>query len=198
MKEYVFSLASGAPYFQSRQYDDEVPHLAKESANDYEKRTWRNRTHVNADGQIIIPAEAIHHSIRDASAYLSEKIPGKGHQTWTKHFRSGIMVPDDLVLPERRETVDGIWLRLNPQGKSGGGTRVAKCLPVIREWAGDVKIVVLDDLITDDVLLRTVQHAGAFIGIGQNRPEKGGRMGRFSVVEWVAGHGAPELRVAAE
>jgi len=192
VKEHIFSLASAAPYFQSRNYEMEEKRDRKEDAHAFEERTWRMRTHINADGQIFIPAEAFQFSIREASAYLSERIPGKGLQTWTKHFASGILVPDDIVLPERRETVGGIWLSLNPQGKRGGGTRVLKCMPVIAQWAGDLRVIVLDDLINDEVLKRTVEHAGAFIGIGQNRPGKGGRSGRFQVVEEVA------LKQAAE
>lgn len=185
MKEFIFSLASVSAYFQSRNYEMEMKRERKEDAHEFEKRTWRLRAHINGDGQIIIPAEAFQKSIQYASGYLSEKIPGKGQQTWTKHFRSGILVPDDLVLPERRETVNGVWLSLNPQGKVNGGTRVPKCMPVIPQWAGDLRLIVLDDLITDEVLRRTVEHAGAFSGIGQNRPQNGGRHGRFQVVEMV-------------
>jgi hypothetical protein len=195
MKEFIFSLASASPYFQSRNYEMEEKRDRKEDANDFEKRTWRLRTHVNSDGQVIIPAEAFQFSIRDASAYLGERIPGKGQRTWTKHFASGILVPDDIVLPERRETIAGIWLSLNPQGKRGGGSRVQKCMPVIQQWAGDLRVIVLDDLITEEVLRRTVEHAGAFIGIGQNRPQNGGRHGRFQVVEMVA---VGPMKMAAE
>lgn len=191
-KEYIVSLASATPYFQSRDYEMEEIRGKKEDASEFERRTWRLRTHINNDGQIIIPAIQFQKSIQGASAYLAEKIPGKGAQTWTKHFLSGILIPDGILLPERRETVDGLWLRMNPQGKTKGGTRVSKCIPMIPQWAGDLRVIVLDDLIHEEVLLRTIQHAGTFTGIGQNRPENGGQNGRYQLVEHV------QLKMAAE
>lgn len=185
MKVFVASLASVGPYFQSRNYLMEVAKLAKESNDDFEKRTWRHRVHVNEDGQIIIPAQALQHSVQAGAKYLNERIPERGRETWTKHFAAGILIPDAIVLPERRETVEGLWLSMNPQGRAEGGTRVMRCMPFISKWAADVTVYVLDDLIGKDILARVIEHAGSFVGIGQNRPQKGGIRGRYELVELV-------------
>lgn len=94
MKHFICSLASVTPYCQSRNFDMELKRGAKENADEFERKNWRLRTHINDDGQIIIPEDALQFAIREASGYLSERIPGKGAQTWTKHFRSGILVPE--------------------------------------------------------------------------------------------------------
>ena len=185
MKQYVASIASVCPYFQSRSYEREYPKPQKEGHDAYESRTWMYRTHVNDDGQLIIPAEAFQFSIRDGAIYLSEKIPGRGNEKWSKHFVSGILIPDDIVLPERRETAQGQWLYLHANGNRTSGRRVWRKLPFIQQWSGDLGIYVLDDLITEDILKRVIQHAGAFIGVGQNRPQNGGRRGRFRLVELI-------------
>jgi hypothetical protein len=198
MKQYIASLAGVSPYFQSRSYDREIERLPKEGPDAYEERTWRHRTHINDDGQIVIPAESIQASIRYGAAYLSEKIPGRGSEKWTKHFASGVLIPDGIVLPERRETVQGQWLHMNANGRAGSGTRVWRCMPFIPRWAGDVTIYVLDDIITDDILKRVIEHAGQFIGIGQNRPQVGGTRGRFQLVELVSAAGEIAPRLAAE
>jgi hypothetical protein len=52
MKQFVASLASVAPYFQSRNYDMDETRPSKETSADFEKRTWRLRTHINDDGQL--------------------------------------------------------------------------------------------------------------------------------------------------
>jgi len=191
MKQFMVSLASVAPYFQSRNYtmDEGAERHPKEGHGDYEKRIWRRRTHTDDDGQIVIPAEAFKMAIRDAAAYLSEKIPGRGRQTWTKHFRSGVLVSDGITLPERFENVEGVWLSLHANGRANGGTRVWRCMPFVRRWAGDITIIVLDDIITEEILRRVVEHSGAFIGIGQNRPQNGGGHGRYQLVEMVAVEG---------
>lgn len=193
MKQFVASLASVAPYFQSRNYAMDEKRAPKEGPDDFERRTWRLRTHIDDDGQIIIPADAIQFAIRDAAAYLSERIPGRGVEKWTKHFAAGILIPDAITLPERRENVEGVWLNMHATGRRGSGTRVWRCMPVIRKWAGEITIIVLDDLITEDILRRVVEHSGSFVGIGQNRPQNGGSRGRYQLVEMVG----VELREAA-
>jgi hypothetical protein len=185
MKTFVASLASVSPYFQSRAYEAEIEELPKESKNDYEKRTWMYRTHIDEDGQVIIPAAQFQFSIQGGAKYLNERIPGRNRETWTKHFMAGILVPDGIVLPERRETIQGLWLSMNPQGKREGGTRVPRRMPFVSKWAGDLTIHILDDLITEDILRRVIEHAGMFEGIGQNRPARGGSRGRYTLVELV-------------
>lgn len=185
MKEFLATLTSNAPYCQSRNYAMEVPKEPKEGHDEYEKRTWRHRSHIDADGQIIIPAEALQFAIRDGAAYLSERIPGKGVEKWTKHFASGVMVPRPIVLPERRETMQGTWVHVHANGRRGSGTRVWRCFPTVPKWQGDITIIVLDDLITEEILRRVVQHAGLFIGVGQNKPQNGGSRGRFVLSELI-------------
>jgi hypothetical protein len=185
MKTYIASLASVAPYFQSRKYELEVEKLPKESPDDYEKRSWMYRTHINDDGQIIMPAAQFQFSFQGGAKYLNERIPGRDRETWTKHFRSGLLIPDAVVLPERRETVSGLWLSMNARGQKGPGPRVMRRMPFVAKWADDLTIHVLDDLITEDILRRVIQQAGMFIGVGQNRPEVGGNSGRYTLVELV-------------
>jgi hypothetical protein len=185
MKTYIASLASISPYFQSRKYELEVERLPKESPDDYEKRTWMYRTHINDDGQIIMPAAQFQFSFQSGAKYLNERIPGRNRETWTKHFLSGLLIPDAIVLPERRETVKGLWLSMNARGQKGPGPRVMRRMPFVAKWADDLTINVLDDLITDDILRRVIQQAGMFIGVGQNRPEVGGNSGRYHLVELV-------------
>lgn len=199
MQTYIASLASVAPYFQSRKYEMDIPKIGKESGDDYEKRTWSHRTHVDENGQIIIPAAQFKFSIQGGAKYLNERIPGRDRETWTKHFRSGLMIPEGIVLPERQENISGLWLLMSARGSPGPGPRVMRKMPFVAKWAGDLTIHVLDDLITKDVLERVIQHAGMFIGIGQNRPENGGDRGRYALTELVAiATSAPAVAVAAD
>lgn len=186
MQTYIASLASVAPYFQSRKYEMDVPKLPKESGDDYEKRTWSYRTHIDENGQIIIPAAQFKFSIQGGAKYLNERIPGRNRETWTKHFASGIMIPEGIVLPERQENISGLWLLMSVKGNPGPGPRVMRKMPFVAKWAGDLTIHVLDDLITADILKRVIEHAGMFVGIGQNRPENRGDRGRYALTELVA------------
>lgn len=77
--------------------------------------------------------------------------------------------------------MDGEVFFVPSDGKAGGGSRVKKKFPVIREWSGEVTFYILDDTITEDVFEAHLKEAGNFIGIGRFRPENGGFYGRYSI-----------------
>ena len=177
-------LKSVSPYSQSRHY--ETPKLEKESAADYEKRTWKERCHVDGTDHIFIPPMSFKNCISEAAKYLSVQIPGKGKTTFTKHFEAGLLVADPLVLDITKEQIQGEWYFVPADGKRGGGKRVMKCFPVILEWSGTITFYVLDETITQEVFRYHLEQAGKFIGIGRFRPRNNGFYGRFEIVkmEW--------------
>lgn len=179
MKIVVATLKSVSPYSQSRYHD--TPHLEKESHNDYEVRTWRERLNYTSDGRVFIPAMAFKKALDSAASFLSMKIKGRKNQTYTKHFKAGVLVTEGLVLPHLKDEVPGETLFVPSDGKSGGGSRVKKTFPVIQQWEGDVTFYILDDTITEEVFEQHLREAGNFIGLGRFRPEKGGFYGRFTV-----------------
>jgi hypothetical protein len=181
MKKVIAHLKSTAPYGQSRHYV--VPKLEKESAADYEERTWRNRLHVNGEGNVFIPPTALKNCLSEAAKYLSMRVPGKGTSTYTKCFEAGVLVIDPIDLGIKAQDVEGLWLFVPSDGKRGGGKRVDKCFPVIPAWEGLATFYVLDETITEGVFRTHLEEAGKFIGIGFFRPRNNGFYGRFEVVE---------------
>lgn len=177
-------LESISPYSPSRYHD--TPKLPKESAEDYETRTWMQRCHTNDDGNVVIPPMCFKKTLEEAAKYLGLRIPGKGMATWSKHFEAGIMCIEPLVLPVTKDSVEGERLFLNADGKKGGGKRVARTMPKIANWSGSVEFIVLDHTITQEAFTEHLQQAGQFIGIGRWRPRNGGAYGRFLVksVKW--------------
>lgn len=184
MKTAIVRLKSTTPYSQSRHYT--TPKLEKESAGDYEARTWRDRVHATQDGRIYIPPMSFKNCLSEAAKFLGKQIPGKGKATYTKHFEAGVLVVDPLVLSVKKDEVEGEWLFVPSDGIRGSGKRVDRCFPVIREWEGDVTFHVLDETITEPVFREHVEHAGSLIGIGRFRPRNNGFYGRFAVqsISW--------------
>lgn len=179
MKTALVELESISPYSQSKFY--ETTKLPKERPDDYEARTWRDRLHVNDDGNVYIPPMAFKNCLAEIAKYLSIQIPGKGKSTFTKHIEAGVLVTDALVLPIRKEDVAGEWFFVPADGKRGGSKRVKKCFPVIPQWAGNVNFYILDETVTEDVFIQHLEEAGKFIGIGRFRPRNNGFYGRFKV-----------------
>ncbi len=176
-------LKSVSQYSQSRPYI--VEKLDKESNEDYEKRTWRERLHKTKDGEVFIPAIALKNCLADTAKYLGIQIKGKGKQTYTKHFEAGIMIFDNMLLGIKADEVDHVWILGNSKGqRRAPGPRVYKCFPIIHEWEAETFIYVLDQTITESVLKEHLDEAGKFIGLGTYRPINGGFQGRFEVVDF--------------
>ena len=180
MKTYIAKIKGISPYSQSKNVTDGK--LPKETHDDHEKRTWRERLHVNSEGCVIIPPMALKNCIAEAAKYLSIQIPGRGKATFTKHIEAGTLVTDPIVLPLKKDEVPGEWFFVPSDGKRGGAKRVNKCFPVIHEWGGEFTIYVFDETVTKDVLIQHLEEAGKFIGIGRFRPRNNGFYGRFAVV----------------
>lgn len=185
MKLAECKLESSSPYSQGRYY--KVEKQPKELPEDFENRTWRERCHYNKDGYIFIPPMVFANSLKEAAKYLSLPIPGEARKTFTKHFEAGIMVTEPLVLPIKKDDVEPEWVFVPSNGQRGGGTRVEKCFPLIREWKGTVLFYILDDIITRDAFEQVIRTCGNLIGIGRFRPRNLGYYGRFKLADmtWV-------------
>lgn len=179
MRQCVVTLESVSPYSQSRPHD--TPKLEKEGANDYEKRTWRNRLHINDDGNVFIPPMSFKNCLSECAKYLGIQIPGKGKATYTKHFEAGVLCTEPVDLGIKAEDVRGEWLFVPADGRRGGPKRVWKQFPYVPKWSGEVFFYILDDTITPSVFEEHLDQAGKFIGIGRFRPRNNGFYGRFKI-----------------
>lgn len=181
MKTCIARLKSASAYSQSRAHVTEK--LEKESHDDFEKRTWREKCHVDDNGNIVIPGMSFKMSLDKAASFLGHKIPGKRNATYTKHFLAGVLVLDNPVIQPlmTKDDVEDEPLYVNADGVRGSGKRVWRHFPLIREWAAEVTFYIADETITKDVFEQHLREAGKFIGIGRFRPERGGFKGRFEV-----------------
>jgi hypothetical protein len=177
-----------SPFSPSKAYDPDVdPRGEKETADDHEKRVWRNRIHKAQDGTCLIPAMMIQFLIQFMAKRISAKIPGKRNATYTKHFEGGVAVSEDARIEGTQwEKVRGQWFHLNADGKRGGGTRVWRCMPMIDRWEVTFDVHLLDDEIPQDLFERVMREGGAFCGFGRFSPRRGGTNGRYRVesIEW--------------
>jgi hypothetical protein len=174
------------PYSQSRMHD--TPKQEKERPDDYEQRTWREKSSADADGTIVIPAMALKQALDTVAKRLGEQIPGKGKSTYTKHFTGGVMCTGDVRLEGwMKDTVPSVTINANSDGVRGSGKRVKHTFPQIPAgWQGTAEFVVLDNTVTNEVFERHINEAGRFTGIGRFRPENGGLNGRFVIksIKW--------------
>jgi len=164
-----------------------------EKPDDYEKRTWRERVHVNAEGWAFIPPMALKNGLEATAKYLAETIPGKGKATYTKHFKAGVMVIEPLVLNVKAKDIEPTRLFVPSDGKKGGGTRVYRLFPIVREgWVTTCSIMVMDPILlsggdNNDPCYKVreyLKHMATFNGLGSFAPRVGGYYGRYVVSNW--------------
>lgn len=198
MKTAIVNFIGQSLYSQSKPH--RTAKLERETAEDYEARTWKERMHVNGHGEIVMPAMAIKNCIAEAGKYLSMQIPGKGKSTYTKHIESGLLILENSVIygqdgePLRKDDCDregsqiyGDWIFTPSDGVPGSGKRVYRCYPVIRgQWGFAAAITIADEIITQPVLEKHLMVAGNLIGLGRFRLRNRGTYGRFSteIVSW--------------
>jgi hypothetical protein len=172
---------AGSPYSQSAKHD--TPFLDRESHDDYDRRTWREKMTVNKDGQVCIPAMAFKQCVDTAAFKLGIKVPGRRSATYKSFFASGFFCDGDVPIANgqaiKKGEVDSVQISANSDGVRGSGKRVPRRFPTIPKWHGSVAFTIVDDLITREVFETHVKAAGIVVGIGRFRPEKGGTNGRF-------------------
>lgn len=166
-----------------------VPELKAddETHEQREQRTWKQKVHLTKEGQCYLPPFALKNGLESAARWLSLKIPGEGHKTFTKRFVAGVLVSDKLLLfdkvgkPIGLDAVEPVPIFAPSDGKRGGPKRVFRIFPTIHDWQTDVVIHVFDNKITANVMERHLKTVGQFIGFGSMRVENGGINGRFAI-----------------
>ena len=182
MRKATIQVVGASPLSWSRYLDTQKQE--GEDSEVMETRIWRDRFWSDGKGQLFIPPMAIKNSLVDAAQYRGEKIGGKGNKTWTQKFAAGILAFEPMMLGVKADALEPEWLLVpgSPgKGKRGTGARVRKCFPRLLQWGGIVELMIVDDVITADVLMSHLDTAGKFVGFGRFRPANGGFYGRWSV-----------------
>lgn len=178
----------GSPYSQSAKH--ETPFLDRESHDDFDQRTWREKCTTNKEGQVCIPAMALKQAIDTCAFKLGVKVPGRRGSTYKTFFASGFFCDHDVPIANgkalTKDDADCKLISANATGQRGSGSRVPRRFPEFQQWHGVAEFTIVDDLITPEVFEHHAKSAGIIVGIGRFRPENGGTNGRFRVtkLEW--------------
>lgn len=181
MRTATVSINGMAP-LQFSKYHSE-PMLEGESKKEQEARVWQARAHIDSKGRVFIPPMAFKKCFQEAAQYRGEKVQGKGQSTWTKHFRSGLLVTDPVLTGATKDDLTPLWLFTSGTPGKLNGPRVEKCFPILHEWSGEVVFHILDEAITEEQFAKVADTAGKMIGVMAFRPANGGYFGRFEIVD---------------
>jgi len=153
-----------------------------ETHGEFDERCWRERLHVTSDGYVRIPIPMFKGAYFFAANLYEEKVAG--NTKFKKFFQSGIQViGKDIILPIKVDEVDSEKFSVPSDGVRGGNKRVPKRFPIISEWKGEIEVLVTNSVITKAAFKEVSFIAGMQVGVGRNRPGKGGNLGMFNFVE---------------
>lgn len=179
MYRIIVSIKGMAPYSQSRMHQTEF--LEGESHNDYEKRTWREKSNYDRNGIVYVPAMALKQAMDLAAKRLSIPDPDNKRATLTKYFVSDVICEQNLSIGVHKDDMPSVTISANSDGVRGSGKRVPRTFPQTQEWGGETSFLVMDHKVSPEIFERVLRSAGRSVGVGQFRPEKGGLNGRFDV-----------------
>lgn len=192
MYRAIVTLRGTAPYSQSRQHQTEK--LDGESYEDFDKRTWREKTNADSDGNVFIPAMAFKQAMDIAAKRLAIPDPDNRKANFTKYFVSDVICEANLFIQEydekekkfygiHKDEMPSITISANVDGVRGSGKRVPRIFPQVQEWTGETSFLIMEEKIKSEIFERVLKTAGQSIGVGQFRAEKGGLNGRFEIVK---------------
>ena len=128
------------------------------------------------NGQIYEPASHIEGTLKQASKTL--KIPGKRGATYSKLIGSAVSVEPDVILHKITD------YEIDARPVVIQRARVVRYRPIFKNWELSFDIIIGDDQIPSEVVKQSLDHAGLYVGIGDFRPGRGGKFGKFMVTEF--------------
>ena len=189
MRTVTIQIEGLTPYSCSKYF--ELALQKGESKDAHEKRRWREKAHVDEAGQMYIPGVAFKLALDETAQLLNEKIPGKGNQTWSGQFATGVVAMSGVELGVKIEDAKAIQIFAHANGKRGPGTRVMRFFPLLPSWGGTLEMRIFNDSIPEEVFERFFEQAGLLAGVGRGRPitKSPAGNGRFRPVKFTWSNG---------
>jgi len=127
-------------------------------------------------GGIYQPASHIEGAL--ANAGRSFKITGKRGATYGKLVGSTVEVWPDAI-PHKQTAYE-----IDSRPVVVQRARVIRYRPRFDEWELDFTIRLLDEQLAMKTIKEILDHAGLYVGIGDFRPQRGGKFGKFMVTRF--------------
>ena len=178
MKKYKVEIKGITPLLMNKpeQYGFDEQWVEKKASTDWEKEALQ-KLYVDADGVIYQPATHLDRALIEAGKKI--KVKGQGKATYSKLFGSMVAVEEFEIVHKNPEYEIHKSLVVIPSTKG----RVMRYRPMFKDWELEFHIDAEDE-IPADVIKEALEICGKYVGIGDWRPEKKGKFGKFQVVKF--------------
>ena len=178
MKKYKVEITGITPLLQNKpaEYGFDEQWIEKKASTDYEKEALQ-KLYIDSSGLIYQPATHIDRALIEAGKKI--KVKGQGKATYSKLFGSMVAVEEFEIPHKIQEYEIHKSLVVIPSTKG----RVMRYRPMFKKWIIEFHIEGEEE-IPQDVIKEALEIAGKYVGIGDWRPEKKGKFGKFQVTKF--------------
>jgi len=178
MKKYKVEIKGITPLLMNKpeQYGFDEQWVEKKASTDWEKEALK-KLYIDAEGIIYQPATHLDRALIEAGKKI--KVKGQGKATYSKLFGSMVSIEEFEIVHKKQDYETFKSLVVIPSTKG----RVMRYRPMFKDWGLEFHIE-SEDEIPADVIKEALEIAGKYVGIGDWRPEKKGKFGKFQVVKF--------------
>lgn len=177
MNTYKVEIKGLTPYLMNR-FDESLLDEPKRKITPQalEKKMLEKKFYRNKGGKLYIPSTQIIGCLVNAGKEF--KLKGTSRATYSKKFGASLsVVGDEIVMTKQKYNI----FRISGVNPNTGG-RVMISRPRFEEWGLKFVLSCDDDDIKEEVIKPALVLGGKSVGIGDWRPDKKGRFGKFKVV----------------
>jgi len=181
MLTYSATIQGITPLLMNRPSEELIAETSKERKTGNETpQTKADAKLYSRDGVIYQPATHLQGCLVEAGKNL--KVMGKGTARATYSKIAGYAIEVNPFEMEHKKTKWEIFsvLAVNPTTKG----RNMLHRPMFREWELDFEVTFDDTEISQEIVKQLLDIGGRIVGIGDWRPAKKGRFGKFQVTKW--------------
>jgi hypothetical protein len=181
MKKYSITIEGTSPLLMNRPSQLDIGDKSKTAKRETNTplEIAETKLYQDSEDRIYIPATWFQGCIVEAGK--QKKMMGKGSSkaTYSKVAGSGVEInPFEIILNSKWDVFS--ILAVNPTTKG----RNVLHRPQFKKWKVDFEVSFDDEQIEVHVMKELFDIAGRSVGIGDWRPAKKGRFGKFQVTSW--------------
>ena len=130
------------------------------------------------DGKLYQPETHIKGALVESGK--NQQVVGKGKSTYSKIIGYAVEInPFEIIHKKQKWDVYSV-LAVNPTTKG----RNLLHRPILNEWELDFEVSFDEEQVSATILKEIFDRAGKFVGLGDWRPSKKGRFGKFQITSW--------------
>jgi len=178
MKKYKVEITGITPLLHNKpeEYGFDVQWIEKKASGEYEKEALK-KLYVDAEGRIYQPSTHIERALIEAGKKI--KMKGSGKANYSKPFGSMVAIEEFEILHLIDKYEIHKTLVVIPSTKG----RIMRYRPMFKNWKLVFNLT-FEEEIPADALKEALEIAGKYVGIGDWRPEKKGKFGKFQVTSF--------------